>query len=71
MSFLQRPFMLLFVLFIMFLLKCILLSASLAFEFTYLYSHVSIKVKRRQWKLELINDLTRLTTAEPIPLPIE
>lgn len=29
------------------------------------------QVKRRQWKLELINDLIRLTTAEPIPLPID
>ncbi|XP_030005881.1 surfeit locus protein 1 [Sphaeramia orbicularis] len=29
------------------------------------------QVKRRQWKLELINDLRRLTTAEPIPLPID
>ncbi len=32
---------------------------------------VSVKVKRRQWKLQLINELTRLTTAEPIPLPLE
>lgn len=31
----------------------------------------SVKVKRRQWKIELINDLTRLTNAEPIPLPLE
>lgn len=29
------------------------------------------KVKRRQWKLQLIDDLTKLTTAEPIPLPTE
>jgi len=29
------------------------------------------QVKRRQWKLELINELTRLTTAEPIPLPLD
>ncbi|XP_058473547.1 surfeit locus protein 1 [Solea solea] len=28
------------------------------------------QVKRRQWKLRLINDMTRLTTAEPIPLPL-
>lgn len=34
-------------------------------------SFVSVKVRRRQWKIELINELTRLTTAEPIPLPIE
>ncbi|XP_026152978.1 surfeit locus protein 1 [Mastacembelus armatus] len=27
------------------------------------------QVKRRQWKLQLIDDLTRLTNAEPIPLP--
>ncbi|XP_028318174.1 surfeit locus protein 1 [Gouania willdenowi] len=27
------------------------------------------QVKRRQWKMGLIDDLTRLTTAEPIPLP--
>ena len=30
-----------------------------------------IQVKRRQWKLKLIEDLRRLTTSEPIPLPIE
>ncbi|XP_019727722.1 surfeit locus protein 1 [Hippocampus comes] len=29
------------------------------------------QVKRRQWKLQLIDELTRLTTAEPIPLPID
>ncbi|XP_057675410.1 surfeit locus protein 1 [Corythoichthys intestinalis] len=29
------------------------------------------QVKRRQWKLQLIDDLTRLTTAEPVPLPID
>nr|XP_020490248.1 surfeit locus protein 1 [Labrus bergylta] len=29
------------------------------------------QVKRRQWKMQLINDLTKLTTAEPIPLPID
>ncbi|XP_053735990.1 surfeit locus protein 1 isoform X1 [Synchiropus splendidus] len=29
------------------------------------------QVKRRQWKLELINELTKLTTAEPIPLPLD
>ncbi|XP_055009330.1 surfeit locus protein 1 isoform X3 [Boleophthalmus pectinirostris] len=29
------------------------------------------QVKRRQWKLQLIGDLTRLTTAEPIPLPAD
>ncbi|XP_076615076.1 surfeit locus protein 1 [Chaetodon auriga] len=29
------------------------------------------QVKRRQWKIQLINDLTRLTTAEPIPLPLD
>ncbi|XP_071768085.2 surfeit locus protein 1 [Centroberyx gerrardi] len=29
------------------------------------------QVKRRQWKLQLIADLTSLTTAEPIPLPID
>ncbi|KAI3362177.1 hypothetical protein L3Q82_012497, partial [Scortum barcoo] len=29
------------------------------------------QVKRRQWKLQLINELTRLTTAEPIPLPLD
>ncbi|XP_007549018.1 surfeit locus protein 1-like [Poecilia formosa] len=27
------------------------------------------QVKRRQWKMGLINELRRLTTAEPIPLP--
>ncbi|XP_041815670.1 surfeit locus protein 1 [Chelmon rostratus] len=29
------------------------------------------QVKRRQWKIQLINELTRLTTAEPIPLPLD
>ncbi|XP_077592969.1 surfeit locus protein 1 [Stigmatopora nigra] len=29
------------------------------------------QVKRRQWKLQLIDELTRLTTAEPIPLPAD
>ncbi|XP_031173478.1 surfeit locus protein 1 [Sander lucioperca] len=29
------------------------------------------QVKRRQWKLQLISELKRLTTAEPIPLPID
>ncbi|XP_056147031.1 surfeit locus protein 1 [Lampris incognitus] len=29
------------------------------------------QVKRREWKLQLINDLRRLTTAEPIPLPTD
>lgn len=29
------------------------------------------QVKRRQWKMELIADLRRLTTAEPIPLPVD
>ncbi|XP_003965342.2 surfeit locus protein 1 [Takifugu rubripes] len=29
------------------------------------------QVKRRQWKMELIDGLTKLTTAEPIPLPID
>ncbi|KAK0141314.1 Surfeit locus protein 1 [Merluccius polli] len=29
------------------------------------------QVKRRQWKLKLIDDLRRLTTSEPIPLPID
>ncbi|KAM9306984.1 surfeit locus protein 1 [Pholidichthys leucotaenia] len=29
------------------------------------------QVKRRQWKLGLIDDLTRLTTAAPIPLPVD
>lgn len=29
------------------------------------------QVKRRQWKMQLINELTRLTTAEPIPLPLD
>lgn len=33
--------------------------------------HCVLKVKRRQWKMELIDGLTRLTTAEPIPLPVE
>ncbi|XP_035040721.1 surfeit locus protein 1 [Hippoglossus stenolepis] len=28
------------------------------------------QVKRRQWKLQLIYELKRLTTAEPIPLPL-
>ncbi|XP_060931351.1 surfeit locus protein 1 [Limanda limanda] len=28
------------------------------------------QVKRRQWKLQLIYELKRLTTAEPIPLPV-
>ncbi|AWP15508.1 putative surfeit locus protein 1 isoform 2 [Scophthalmus maximus] len=28
------------------------------------------QVKRRQWKLQLIDELKRLTTAEPIPLPL-
>lgn len=32
---------------------------------------VSVKVKRRQWKMELIDGLNKLTTAEPIPLPVE
>lgn len=30
-----------------------------------------MKVKRRQWKMNLINELSRLTRAEPIPLPLE
>lgn len=30
-----------------------------------------MKVKRRQWKMNLIDELSRLTTAEPIPLPLE
>lgn len=29
------------------------------------------QVKRRQWKMALIDDLVRLTTAEPIPLPLD
>lgn len=29
------------------------------------------QVKRRQWKMELIDDLRKLTNAEPIPLPID
>lgn len=29
------------------------------------------QVKRRQWKLQLIDELRRLTTAEPIPLPLD
>ncbi|KAM9735095.1 surfeit locus protein 1 [Menidia menidia] len=29
------------------------------------------QVKRRQWKMELIDDMRRLTTAEPIPLPLD
>ncbi|KAM3874014.1 surfeit locus protein 1 [Diretmus argenteus] len=29
------------------------------------------QVKRRQWKLQLIADLRSLTTAEPIPLPVD
>ncbi|XP_041666870.1 surfeit locus protein 1 [Cheilinus undulatus] len=29
------------------------------------------QVKRRQWKLQLIDELTKLTTAEPIPLPTD
>lgn len=29
------------------------------------------QVKRRQWKLELIAELAKLTTAEPIPLPLD
>ncbi|XP_075869936.1 surfeit locus protein 1 [Nelusetta ayraudi] len=29
------------------------------------------QVKRRQWKMDLINELSRLTTAEPIPLPLD
>nr|XP_046230614.1 surfeit locus protein 1 [Scatophagus argus] len=29
------------------------------------------QVRRRQWKLQLIDELTRLTTAEPIPLPLD
>lgn len=31
----------------------------------------SWQVKRRQWKMALINDLMRLTNAEPIPLPLD
>lgn len=29
------------------------------------------QVKRRQWKLQLIEDLRRLTTSEPVPLPVD
>nr|XP_033502739.1 surfeit locus protein 1 [Epinephelus lanceolatus] len=29
------------------------------------------QVKRRQWKIQLINELKGLTTAEPIPLPLD
>ncbi|XP_022622175.1 surfeit locus protein 1 [Seriola dumerili] len=29
------------------------------------------QVKRRQWKMQLIDDLTKLTNAEPIPLPLD
>ncbi|XP_008299449.1 surfeit locus protein 1 [Stegastes partitus] len=29
------------------------------------------QVKRRQWKMALIDDLRKLTTAEPIPLPLD
>ncbi|XP_047425819.1 surfeit locus protein 1 [Mugil cephalus] len=29
------------------------------------------QVKRRQWKMALINDLAQLTNAEPIPLPLD
>ncbi|KAK5901254.1 hypothetical protein CgunFtcFv8_026145 [Champsocephalus gunnari] len=29
------------------------------------------QVKRRQWKMQLIAELNRLTTAEPIPLPLD
>ncbi|XP_034403300.1 surfeit locus protein 1 [Cyclopterus lumpus] len=29
------------------------------------------QVKRRQWKMQLIDELTRLTAAEPIPLPLD
>ncbi|XP_054614224.1 surfeit locus protein 1 isoform X3 [Dunckerocampus dactyliophorus] len=32
---------------------------------------LSTQVKRRQWKLRLIDDLTKLTSAEPIPLPVD
>lgn len=35
------------------------------------HTFVSVKVKRREWKMQLINELRRLTTAEPIPLPLE
>lgn len=31
----------------------------------------SWQVKRRQWKMALIDDLMRLTNAEPIPLPLD
>nr|XP_057919495.1 surfeit locus protein 1 [Doryrhamphus excisus] len=29
------------------------------------------QVKRRQWKLQLIDELAKLTSAEPIPLPVD
>ncbi|XP_017263316.1 surfeit locus protein 1 [Kryptolebias marmoratus] len=29
------------------------------------------QVKRRQWKIGLINELRRMTTAEPVPLPLD
>ncbi|KAM3600036.1 uncharacterized protein V6R79_016166 [Siganus canaliculatus] len=29
------------------------------------------QVKRREWKMQLIDELRRLTTAEPIPLPLD
>ncbi|XP_018517948.1 surfeit locus protein 1 [Lates calcarifer] len=29
------------------------------------------QVKRRQWKMQLIDELSKLTTAEPIPLPLD
>ncbi|XP_061912774.1 surfeit locus protein 1 isoform X2 [Entelurus aequoreus] len=29
------------------------------------------QVKRRKWKLQLIDDLNKLTSAEPIPLPVD
>ncbi|KAK5852385.1 hypothetical protein PBY51_023856 [Eleginops maclovinus] len=29
------------------------------------------QVRRRQWKMQLIDELNRLTTAEPIPLPLD
>lgn len=35
------------------------------------WTFIPVKVKRRQWKMDLINELSRLTTAEPIPLPLE